>query len=289
MGSLLFRSQTIGSVALEALQAASQGQTIGQTSGGVFLHTEAGWVLFLSLAGWRGPLTINLFPVDRENLQIDLHSPFFIQNSAIIFPEERIQIEFNEAECWSPPPRPLEVLPLVERAQRFAQVSTVVAAGLADRFETGQESISNLDAFFYPGTFGLSAVHTALASRQPDKIVAALTAGLGRGPGLTPAGDDLALGFLLALNRWGDRLCPNLPPESINQGLIDAARQHTTALSASLIKCAAAGSADERLVSALDGLVSGNLIEDSIVDHFRGWGHTSGAAALQGMGLTIAF
>jgi len=279
----------IGNVALETLLMTGRGQVTGQTSGGVFLSTEAGWVLFLSFSAWHGPLTINLLPVAREDLPIDLHSPFTIESRAISFPQERTKIEFDRAERWSPPPRPLEVFPLIERVQHFAQVSTEVTAGLADRFEPGQDSISNLDAFFYPGTSGLSEVRAALATCQPDRIIAALTAYLGRGPGLTPAGDDLTLGFLLALNRWGDRLHPDLTPEAINLALIDAARKHSTALSASLIACAAAGLADERLVAALDGLVSGNLAEDRIVDHFRGWGHTSGAAALQGMGLTIAF
>jgi hypothetical protein len=115
-----------------------------------------------------------------------------------------------------------------------------------------------------------------------------LVDGLGRGPGLTPAGDDLALGFLLGLNRWGDQLCPHLPPEPINQALTEAARHTTTALSASLIECAARGLADERLMAALDGLVTGNLGEGRIVDHFLGWGHTSGAAAMEGMGLLLS-
>jgi hypothetical protein len=124
-----------------------------------------------------------------------------------------------------------------------------------------------------------------LRSGEPGDLIAALVDGLGRGPGLTPAGDDLVLGFLLALNRWGDRLHSYLPQEQINRALVEAAHQSTTALSASLIGCAAHGLADERLVLALDGLVSGNLAEDLIVDHLLGWGHTSGAAALQGMGL----
>ncbi len=130
-------------------------------------------------------------------------------------------------------------------------------------------------------------LHAAFSTGQVTGILESLVAGLGSGPGLTPAGDDLALGFLLALNRWGDRLRPDLPLDRINRTLVEAARQNTTALSASLIECAAAGSADERLISALDGLVSGNLGEDRIVEHLLGWGHSSGAAAMQGMGLVF--
>jgi hypothetical protein len=77
-------------------------------------------------------------------------------------------------------------------------------------------------------------------------------------------------------------------PDSINQVLIKAARQRTTALSASLIECAARGLADERLILALDRLLSDDLAVDRIVEYLQSWGHTSGAAALQGMGLVLA-
>jgi hypothetical protein len=131
------------------------------------------------------------------------------------------------------------------------------------------------------------ALRIAVHSGQPPEVIAALVADLGRGPGLTPAGDDLALGFLLALNRWGDLLRPDLPIEPINKALVGAARQRTTTLSASLIECAARGLADERLVAALDGLVTGNLAEDRIVEYLQSWGHTSGAAVMQGMGFVL--
>lgn len=280
-------AQAIGSAALDALQAAPQGQAIGQTSGGIFLRTETDWVLFLSFTGWRGPLTINLLPDTNEVVHIDLHSPFLIQTSSFYFPVEQITIEFDQAERWSPPPTLPDVFPLANRVHRFTQVVTAVTAALADRLETGRDTILNLDVLFAPGSSGLSAARMVLASGQPGGIIEILVAGLGRGPGLTPAGDDVALGFLLALNRWGDRLLPDVPQEPINLALIDAARRKTTALSACLIECAAAGLADERLVAALDGLVSGNLAVDRIVEYLLAWGHTSGSAALRGMGLAI--
>ena len=287
MEQLVLHSLVIGSAALEILQASLQGQVTGQTSGGIFLRTNADRILFLSLASWRGPLTINLSPEDGENLPIKLHSPFLIQAGTIFFPQERIKIDFNQAERWSPPPRPQLVLSRAEQQHRFAQVSAAVFAVLADRFEPGQDSISDLDQWIDPGFSILSELRRVLKSGQSSGIIEALVAVLGRGQGLTPAGDDIALGFLLALNRWGDRLRPGLPPEPINRALVDAARCQTTALSASLIECAARGHASERLVAALDGLVSGNLTEDRIVDHFRSWGHTSGVAAMQGMGLAF--
>ena len=283
----VIRASVIGSKALEMLQRTGRGQMTGQTSGGVFLRTDADRILFLSFVSWRGPLTINLSTADRENLIFDLHSPFLIRDGAILFQEEAIAIYFDRATLWSPPPRPKSLDSPEERAQRFSRVKEPITAALERRFHPDQEvdpisaSPSGIELA------SLDALRIAVKSRQPAGIATALVAGLGNGPGLTPAGDDLVLGFLLALNRWGNRLCPDLPPEPINRALVEAARQRTTALSASLIECAANGLADERLVLALDGLVSGNLTEDRIVDHFQDWGHTSGAAALAGMELVL--
>lgn len=288
MDELVISASMLGCTALEKLQETCRGQAIGQTSGGVYLRTEAGQVLFLSVAAWHGPLTINLPPVARDNLQINLHSSFLNQESAIYFPKEHLSIEFDPAECWSPPSRPAQLLPLADRLQRYRQVQEAVNASLADRSGPERVSIANQKSILVPGWSGLMALQTNLASRNPDEIIPALADYMGRGPGLTPAGDDLVQGFLLALNRWGDRLCPEMLPDSINQGLIKTARQRTTALSASLIECAARGLADERLILALDGLLSDDLAVDRIVEYLQSWGHTSGAAALQGMGLVLA-
>lgn len=288
MEGQIIHSQVVGSAALGILQASLQGHVIGTPSGGVFLRTEAGWVLFLSFAAWRGPLTINLPSAGITNLHLDLHTPFRIGTGSITFPQEQFAVEFSQAERWSPPPRPQQVLPLAERVQRFAVVAAAVNGNFANRAQSRPDIPTPMVGQSSKVEFlGLPAQQKFLVPAKPDKIVSALVAGLGLGPGLTPAGDDMSLGFLLALNRWGDWLRPDLPPEPINQALMDAARQRTTALSASLIECAASGQADERLVAALDGLVSGTIAEDRIVEYLLGWGYSSGVAAMQGMRLAL--
>jgi len=275
-----FSAQWIGSQADQPILHAGGGLVIGQTSGGVFLSTDTGWVLFLSFTAWRGPLTVNLPPAAGESLRIDIHSPFQVQSGRLFFPSAPLTIQLDRAEIWSPPPRPLQMLSPIERSRRYARV----AGQVYSRREPDPNLIGLSGFMALPAGADLQA---AFSTGQVAGILQALLAGLGSGAGLTPAGDDLALGFLLALNRWGDRLHPHLPLDRINRTLVEAARQNTTALSASLIECAAGGSADERLISALDGLVSGSLEEEHIIEHLLGWGHSSGAAAMQGMGLAF--
>jgi hypothetical protein len=106
---------------------------------------------------------------------------------------------------------------------------------------------------------------------------------LGSGPGLTPSADDFILGLLLALNRW------RIPPwetsdlHTFNFHLVEAAYKKTTTLSSNLIECASGGWANERLINALDWLVTGVASEPDVIDHMLDWGNSSGVDAFTGM------
>jgi hypothetical protein len=112
---------------------------------------------------------------------------------------------------------------------------------------------------------------------------------LGWGEGLTPCGDDLALGFLLALQRWGGHLAMDEDTSAVSRVLVAQAYRRTTTLSANLIECAADGQADERLLLALDGLVTGAPDAATCARCLADWGSSSGASALAGMALALAF
>jgi hypothetical protein len=82
---------------------------------------------------------------------------------------------------------------------------------------------------------------------------------LGMGAGLTPSGDDVVTGCLLTLTRWGHALAPGLNIRALAQDVCQGAYRKTTTLSANLIECASVGQANERLILALDGMLSGNI------------------------------
>lgn len=98
---------------------------------------------------------------------------------------------------------------------------------------------------------------------------------LGRGPGLTPSGDDVVLGLLLAEARWG---------LVRHEYLVPLAQRRTTTLSANLIALAARGDADERLLELVDWVAAGGPTPEE----FLRWGAHSGEAVLQGVRLAHA-
>jgi hypothetical protein len=108
---------------------------------------------------------------------------------------------------------------------------------------------------------------------------------MGLGSGLTPSGDDLIAGFLLAASRYKEVVFPNLNRPSFYASILEIAYQKTSLLSANLIECASQGQADERLVHALDGIMAGSIDPATSAQYLLGWGNSSGGDAFLGMAL----
>ncbi len=105
---------------------------------------------------------------------------------------------------------------------------------------------------------------------------------IGRGPGLTPSGDDVLAGFLLGCRAF-ERDAGAVPQQ------VAAAAHRTTDLSAALLHHAIAGRCLPEVVAvvqALGGLHGGDL-ERPLAALLR-VGHTSGAALGQGLLLAAA-
>ncbi len=261
---------TLGSLASQALSTDQDAVVWGSTSRGIFLHLASGWIVFLSFERFRGPLTLNGDPNPSLFQAIGPGLPVQIHSKTLHFGSLRIEIATHNAQIWSAPPRSATSLNSpAARLERIEYIHRNVNKVLADSPSAG-------------------LLPEALpASLDSASIIGQIEKSLGLGAGLTPAGDDLALGFLLALNRWGDLLCPDLDLPEINQKICQAARRKTNTLSANLIECASLGQADERLIYALDGILSGSPDPDTCVSHLSSWGHTSGACAFAGMALAI--
>jgi hypothetical protein len=135
-----------------------------------------------------------------------------------------------------------------------------------------------------PTTFGVpmrAAVAAAqgLAGRSPQAAISLL----GRGPGFTPAGDDIVAGALAALS-----LSHTLDPVTRNT-VLDAAADRTTALSAALLHCAAAGEtvpAAGRLLTATVAATDADLATRAA--ELYAVGATSGLALALGMAAALA-
>lgn len=99
---------------------------------------------------------------------------------------------------------------------------------------------------------------------------------LGRGPGLTPSGDDVLAGLLIGARAFGR------PEPVLEQAVRATATDATTALSAQLLRHAARGECVPQLVAVVRGLLDGSLTRDDIIRVFA-VGHTSGAALCHGL------
>jgi len=105
---------------------------------------------------------------------------------------------------------------------------------------------------------------------RPDELV-------GRGPGLTPAGDDVLAGALVAGRATGD---PRL--DGWRKGTEAAlARRRTTAVSRALLHHALAGWATPELADFVTAACAGEA--DACLRRLLAIGHTSGAALASGV------
>ncbi|MGE5221638.1 MAG: DUF2877 domain-containing protein [Omnitrophica WOR_2 bacterium] len=135
----------------------------------------------------------------------------------------------------------------------------------------------------------LSSLKQGLIQKNSNDILRSATPLLGMGDGLTPSGDDLIAGLLLALNRWSIDGSESEKLIFLNQGLILNAYRTTTTLSANLIECAASGAADEKIINGLDGIMAGKTAPADIASSFLNWGQHSGTDILSGIALALVY
>ncbi len=242
----------IGETTVPLLASGNPAIVMGVTSRGVFLRLGQG-VVFLSSEPYRGPLTVNLVAGLPPGLEAGAQIAF--------------DVILSDSEGSSHPAR-----------SAYPQLASEIAwdrAGVNDRLSRMIDLV--LAARPHGDTSDL------LRELRPEAPLPDLLPLLGRGEGLTPWGDDLIIGLLLAR-------CYIQPDDdfaALAGQLTAAAFSKTSLLSANLIACAARGLADERLLLGLSALLAGEPAVAAGADALLGWGSTSGVAALAGMACEI--
>ena len=128
-------------------------------------------------------------------------------------------------------------------------------------------------------------LRSALDATSPEDLIDASVALLGRGPGLTPEGDDVLAGALAAIRTLGTALGsrPALAMLDEAEGaLVDAANRRTTTFSAALIRCAMRGEVAAPAGGLLRALAGRGDVDPNHRDLQR-VGHTSGPALAAGI------
>ena len=182
---------TLGIRASQLLSQSCSASIWGNTSQGLFLHLPPGAIIFLSYDNHHGPLTANLAG-DLTSLQrVNSSEEVRIDGERLTFSGMGITLGWRDAAVWDIPPLPQVPLHIGEAQERYQQVYRLVTAR--------RPTSTNLS---------LRAKQPVLSETKesnlvPDDLLQNLLPLLGQGEGLTPAGDDVILGCLLALSRWG--------------------------------------------------------------------------------------
>jgi hypothetical protein len=258
---MTLRITTLGSKARQLLKAAETGAVWGTTSQGIFIHLPPHGMIFLSFETYRGPLTANLEGEKLLLKALKSGDPANVVEGRLVFSSAGLSLVWEDAEPWEVPLAPVEVLPGMGFLENYKAIRRRVHV-------LRETSIPPIDL-------------------RLDQLEQGLQALLGQGSGLTPAGDDIILGCLLTIKHWGHRALSSVDIRMLSQKVVRMAFNRTTLLSANLIACAAEGQADERLIAALDGILTGQPEVERCSALLLGWGDSSGCAALVGMGIAF--
>ncbi len=171
------------------------------------------------------------------------------------------------AVSWTGPAGPVEISPVRQWAPASVSPGAVVPAALA----------RVLAALPDPASADINgALLSGLRGADPGWLVPRL---LGRGPGLTPSGDDVLAGFLIGARAF------SLDVSGLRREVLRCAPDATTALSATLLWHAARGECVDQVARVAAALAGRGTAEPALAS-LLAVGHTSGAAL--GWGLTAA-
>jgi hypothetical protein len=153
----------------------------------------------------------------------------------------------------------------------------VARAALRDRVASSRKSFAGVED---------EGLGEALAAGDPaTAVLEAAQRLIGKGPGLTPLGDDVLAGAVAASLLLGEatghrRLCRMVA--GLAPALCAAARERTTALAATLLRHACRGEVDDASAALLRALC-GRGDPATALDTLRAMGHTSGAGLATGL------
>ena len=190
----------------------------------------------------------------------------------IRLPSVGLAIDLSRARRWDPKLAALGGRADPGRLRPFASLG--VASGFGPRAEDR-----------WRGWHAIDALHRALGAGDLAAMLGAAGALVGRGPGFTPSGDDLLVGFSAALTATGHPLA-----RPFARGVAERARGATTDVAWAYLDHAARGEYAEHVGAVLRALLVGSDGDLAIaVGRALAWGATSGADALTGIAVAIGW
>jgi hypothetical protein len=192
------------------------------------------------------------------------------------------------ARAWLPPPWPQTIAPglfgaglqrLASRVERHAPADGLARLALA----ASTAPPTPLHRLARPRIDRLAVWTQARLSRPVPDYVPAPVDLLGLGPGLTPSGDDLLCGALVALNAVGQAEAAR----DLYALLMRASTAATSALSRSLLAAAVEGQGGEPLHALIIALLQDHPI-DGAIEALSRHGHSSGWDTIAGVAIALS-
>lgn len=238
-----------GFAARRALSPGRRGKVIARFERSFYVATGGGLACVGGPGLGRGPLNvlvpgISKLPAIGENLRCDRGSIRF--SSGLTFP-------IQGAVLWRPVPAPAFRRGALPRMNRIFPSESEALAGWIARGAVGS---------------------------APSKAASLV----GLGSGLTPAGDDLIGGALIALRALGRKALA----QRVASWAVRRATTRTNRISRAHLACAAAGQGHEALHLALSAILAGRESLGKELSALKRIGHSSGMDALCGALLALS-
>jgi hypothetical protein len=288
----MFHALCVGNCIAQQLAVDQYLKLVGQTSRGCFLQTAVPsvWSVFLSEETPPGPLTINLpsgviTPIKQATAQT------IALRHGILHFSNTVQLSLQNIPRWQTTAPLNPVQPLLTRQATIAEAIRIIQQRKPENHLAGilPDLLPMLAMPSLPSSTGgrftdkLHGLIAGLHASDTSSLASLLASFLGQGCGLTPSGDDFLLGFFLTLHRWRAHLSLADFVRPLGRTIVELAKHQTTYLSSNLIECAIFGEADQRLINALDGLMTAEKCDLVWLDGLLTWGSSSGLDAFAGM------
>lgn len=291
---------SIGSCAAHALERDRHGTVAAVFEHTIHIAVDDDIVCIGGPAIGNGPLNAILAEPLRSNwtATIEPGEPIEIAGRAISL--RRSRLDAVAARTWRPAPWP-RTASIDAIRTILDQLTSIVAArspfdGLVRLAVCGEQSsqsaqataLSNLAApriaALASWMAGSCCDAPASARRQGDEKLLGIVSLLGLGPGLTPSGDDLLAGGLIALRAVGAAATARQLAEVI----LPASPQATTLLSSAFLAAAAKGEGSAALHTFISAVIAARHDQlHPAVEALGRIGHTSGWDALAGACLAL--
>jgi hypothetical protein len=289
------RIEQLGNFARAALEGRGEARVLGVFDRSIHVVVGNAVVCIVDSRLGNGPLNAVLAPQVDERRQsgwtsVAAHPGGRAQLAQGSLTVGALRFDFADADAWQPEPWPSfpsrdharsSVERLCEIAHRQAPAGGLAHLVLCPHEQTRQAS--PLARIAAPPLTELSRWLARAISHSADHEPAP-TGLLGLGPGLTPSGDDLLGGALIALRASGH----STVAEALGKAAIRDAETATTQLSQAFLKAAVSGQGAEALHRLLAILLAGPVDGlEPLVDDVAQIGHTSGWDTLAGVAMAL--